>query len=139
MSFIARCDASRAFFKRIEIAVYWGNRNWAPMLDDTLREMGQDGRKRALAFFTSMFSCYSGCRQYRENIGVASEKVGPSAPRVEKVRMGYNHPKFIAAQAELLRQTLLRIAEPMRANTPILFCAHSIPMTMVTTPDIRLN
>ncbi|MFN9912012.1 MAG: ferrochelatase, partial [Pirellulaceae bacterium] len=70
---------------QIKLPIFWGNRNWHPMLEDTLREMGQQGYRRSLAFFTSMFSCYSGCRQYRENIQAAQEKVGASAPMVEKV------------------------------------------------------
>ncbi len=115
---------------QIDLPIYWGNRNWTPMLEDTLRQMVADGRKRVLAFFTSMFSCYSGCRQYRENIAVALEKIGPEAPTVDKLRMAYNHPGFIAAQAELLRNTLLRVPYDQHANTPVLFCAHSIPMSM---------
>src|SRR6266704_786431 len=50
------------------LPIYWGNRNWHPLLPDTLRKMEADGVKRALAFVTSAFSSYSGCRQYRENI-----------------------------------------------------------------------
>jgi protoporphyrin/coproporphyrin ferrochelatase len=115
---------------RIDLPIYWGNRNWAPMLEDTLRQMVTDNRKRSLAFFTSMFSCYSGCRQYRENIAVAREKVGLGAPTIDKLRMAYNHPGFIEPQAELLRNTLLQIPVDRRKNTPVLFCAHSIPMSM---------
>ena len=68
----------------LKLPIYWGNRNWNPMLADTLREMRADGRQRAVAFFTSMFSCYSGCRQYRENIQVAQQEVGEGAPIVRK-------------------------------------------------------
>jgi len=53
------------------LPVYWGNRNWHPMLADTLRQMKQDGIQRALAFVTSAYSSYSGCRQYREGIAAA--------------------------------------------------------------------
>lgn len=114
----------------IGLPVYWGNRNWNPLLENTLRDMGESGKKRAISFFTSMFSCYSGCRQYRENIGVAREAVGEIAPRVDKLRMAYNHPRFISAQADLLKQQLQNIPEADRSHTPLLFCAHSIPMTM---------
>ncbi|MEL7337324.1 MAG: ferrochelatase, partial [Planctomycetota bacterium] len=79
----------------INLPVYWGNRNWEPYFVDTLRQMKNDGCQRALAFFTSMFSCYSGCRQYRENIIEAREQIGEDAPIVEKVRMGFNHPDFV--------------------------------------------
>ena len=51
----------------IDVPIYFGNRNWHPMLEDTLRQMKEDGVEKAIAFFTSAFSCYSGCRQYREN------------------------------------------------------------------------
>src|SRR5579871_6648737 len=58
----------------IQLPIYWGNRNWHPMLAGTLRRMKNDGVKNALAFFTSAFSSYSGCRQYRENIaGIAQQ------------------------------------------------------------------
>ena len=38
----------------LSIPVYWGNRNWHPLLTDTLREMRADGVKRAVAFVTSL-------------------------------------------------------------------------------------
>ena len=114
----------------ITLPIYWGNRNWHPLLPNTLREMANDGKKRAIAFFTSMFSCYSGCRQYRENIADAQSAVGENAPLVEKVRMGFNHPKFISAQSDCVRQGLEQLAAPEREHAKILFCAHSIPMGM---------
>src|SRR3954471_4962386 len=60
----------------IELPIYLGNRNWHPLLEDTLGQMRDDGIKRTLAFFTSGFSCYSGCRQYREDLYEAQLKVG---------------------------------------------------------------
>ncbi len=114
----------------VNLPIYWGNRNWHPLLADTLKQMKADGRQRAIAFFTSMFSCYSGCRQYRENIQVAQQEVGEGVPTVEKVRKGFNHPLFIEAQADLVRRSLAQIAVPQRAATKLLFTAHSIPMSM---------
>ena len=61
----------------IGLPVYLGNRNWHPLLADTLREMRDDGVERALAFFTSGFSSYSSCRQYRENVYEAQLEIGP--------------------------------------------------------------
>ena len=45
----------------IDLPIYWGNRNWAPMLTDTVQKMANDGIKHALAFVTSSTSSYSGC------------------------------------------------------------------------------
>jgi ferrochelatase len=112
------------------LKIYWGNRNWSPYLKDSIEEMKNAGVKRALAFFTSIFSCYSGCRQYRENIAAAREEVGEGAPEVNKVRMPYNHPLFIEAQSELTREAIEKIPEASRSQLKILFTAHSIPMSM---------
>lgn len=114
----------------ITLPIYWGNRNWNPLLPDTLSKMAQDGRNCAIAFFTSIFSSYSGCRQYRENIAAAQQSVGPRAPLIEKVRKGYNHPDFIEAQRDCLQQALQQIAPELRDDTLVLFCAHSIPAAM---------
>ncbi|TWT48146.1 Ferrochelatase [Rubripirellula amarantea] len=118
----------------LEIPVYWGNRNWHPMFADTLRQMRDDGCKRSLAFFTSMFSCYSGCRQYRENIMAAQEEVGEGAPIVEKVRMGFNHPGFIEAMSESVRDSMAQFDTGSEEVT-VRFTAHSIPMSMADHCD----
>ena len=114
----------------IDLPIYWGNRNWNPLIDEALSDMRSAGCRRAIAFFTSMFSCYSGCRQYRENIAAAQQAVGDGAPSVELVRKGFNHPRFIAAQADLTRQALEPIDAAKRGQAKLLFTAHSIPMSM---------
>src|SRR4026208_387273 len=37
------------------LPIYWGNRNWHPLLADTLRQMAADGIRNALAFVTSAY------------------------------------------------------------------------------------
>ncbi|HWT00468.1 MAG TPA: ferrochelatase [Pyrinomonadaceae bacterium] len=117
------------------LPVYWGNRNWHPMLADTLRKMAQDGVRNALAFFTSAYSSYSGCRQYRENIARAQEEVGPDAPRVEKLRAFYNHPGFVGPNVENVRAALDEIPAARRGRAQIAFTAHSIPLSMAAGCD----
>lgn len=113
-----------------QLPVYWGNRNWHPLLADTLGQMARDGIKRALAFFTSAYSSYSGCRQYREDIERARVAVGPTAPSVEKLRAFYHHPGFIEPNAENVRAALEQIPAERRAAAEIAFTAHSIPLAM---------
>ncbi|HEV7297900.1 MAG TPA: ferrochelatase [Tepidisphaeraceae bacterium] len=114
----------------ISLPIYWGNRNWHPMLPDTLRQMKQDGIRHALAFFTSAYSSYSGCRQYRENIAKAQEEVGEGVPQVSLLRKFYNHPGFVETNAELVREALNEIPTDRHAAAHIAFTAHSIPMAM---------
>ncbi len=118
----------------IDLPVYWANRNWEPLFPDTLRQMRDDGCKRSLAFFTSMFSCYSGCRQYRENIIAAQEEVGEDAPLVEKVRMGFNHPLFIETMANNVQASIASL-DASADQVTVLFTAHSIPMSMADNCD----
>jgi ferrochelatase len=112
------------------IPVYWGNRNWHPLLTDTLREMADAGVKRAIAFVTSAFSSYSGCRQYRENIGAALAPLGDRAPQVDKIRVFFNHPGFVGPMAANVRRALEAFPAADRPSVPVLFTAHSIPTSM---------
>jgi len=114
----------------IALPIYFGNRNWQPLLADTLRQMQRDGVHRALAYFTSAYSSYSGCRQYRENILAAQEQIGAGAPRIEKLRMFYNHPLFVEAQAERVRAALADIPVERREQAQVIYTAHSIPNAM---------
>jgi ferrochelatase len=114
----------------IELPVYLGNRNWHPLLADTLREMTGDGVERALAFFTAGFSCYSGCRQYRENVYEAQLAAGPDSPEVARTRVFYNHPGFVEASVERVRDALTQIPAERRDATHLVFTAHSIPLAM---------
>lgn len=114
----------------IHLPIYFGNRNWQPYLTDTLRQMAEDGVQSALAFFTSAYSSYSSCRQYREDIGRAQAAVGATAPRVDKLRAYYNHPGFIEANVAQAQTAFLQIAEPHRAQAALVFTAHSLPLAM---------
>ncbi len=117
----------------IHLPIYWGNRNWQPYLADTMQQMTEDGVKHALAFVTSAYSSYSGCRQYRENIHQAQAQVGESAPQVDKLCMFYNHPLFIEVNAENLRNALEQIPAERRNTAKVAFTAHSIPVSMANT------
>ncbi|HUQ30859.1 MAG TPA: ferrochelatase, partial [Pyrinomonadaceae bacterium] len=121
------------------LPIYWGNRNWHPMLPDTLRRMRDDGIKRALAFFTSAYSSYSGCRQYREDIMRAQAEVGEGAPQVDKLRAFYNHPGFIEPNVDNVRAALAQIPLERRDRAMIAFTAHSIPLIMSANCDYEVQ
>jgi len=117
------------------LPIYWGNRNWHPLLADTLRKMKQDGIKRALGFVTSAYSSFSGCRQYREDIARARVEVGAGAPEVDKLRAFFNHPGFVDATVERMREALHEVPGNARGNVQIVYTAHSIPVSMANTSD----
>jgi len=117
------------------LPVYLGNRNWHPLLPDTLRKMKQDGIGRAIGFVTSAYSSYSGCRQYREDIARAQGEVGPCVPEVDKLRAFFNHPGFIEATVDRVEDALREIPLDAQQNVQIIYTAHSIPLSMANTSD----
>jgi protoporphyrin/coproporphyrin ferrochelatase len=117
------------------LPVYWGNRNWHPMLGETLRQMRDDGIRRALAFVTSAYSSYSGCRQYREDIARAQAEVGEGAPAVDKLRAFFNHPGFLDAVCDRVREALNTVPHGAGENVQVVYTAHSIPVAMAETSD----
>jgi ferrochelatase len=119
------------------LPIYWGNRNWHPLLPDTLRKMASDGVRNALAFVTSAYSSYSSCRQYLQNIADAQAQVGPTAPRVEKLRVFYNHPLFIQANVDHIRDAWAQVNDPESAH--LVFTAHSIPESMAANCDYAMQ
>ena len=121
-------ELAAALRQAIHLPVYWGNRNWHPMLADTVRQMRDDGIRRAVAFATSAFGSYSGCRQYLENIEQARAVVGPEAPEIVKIRPFSEHPLFLEAMSDRVRAALGQLP-----GARLVFTAHSIPVSMAQT------
>ena len=114
----------------LPLPVYWGNRNWHPLLADTVRRMAADGIQRALALVTSAYSSYSNCRQYLENIEDARREVGCGAPEIDKIRPFFHHPGYIETMEARVRSALDRLPESRRASAHLVYTAHSIPIAM---------
>jgi ferrochelatase len=128
-------EALRAHFATTgpDLPVYWGNRNWAPYLAETIAQMRDDGIGRALAFFTSAYSSYSGCRQYRENLADAVASVGAGAPHIERIGPYFNHPGFVQPFIDATIESVRSLPDEHRANARLVFTTHSIPVAMADT------
>lgn len=122
-----------------DLRVYWGNRNWHPLLTDTLREMRDDGVEHAVAVVTSAYSSSSGCRQYREDVERARREVGEGAPTFEKVRAYYNHPGFVRPHVDFVRDALAELPAALQGDARIVFTTHSIPRTMSRHCDYEVQ
>jgi protoporphyrin/coproporphyrin ferrochelatase len=136
--------------KRTELPVYFGNRNWHPLVEDTVAEMARDGVRRAVVFATSAYGGYSACRQYHEDIararkavedlgsgcgaaashGVRGGRVVPgsiTAPELVKLRHFFDHPAFVAANADAVRAACDTLPAAVRDRARVVFTAHSVP------------
>jgi ferrochelatase len=132
-------DLNRAFLAAVEedfagaglpLPVYWGNRNWDPFLADALGRMRDDGVERALCLFTSAYSSYSGCRQYRENLADAAAAVGAGTPRLDRIRHYFNHPGFVEPMVDSTLAALAELPASTRNDARVLYVTHSIPTAM---------
>lgn len=122
-------DQCRELLSALEAAgaglpIYWGNRNWHPMLADTVQQMKDKGVKRALAVATSAFGSYSGCRQYREDIEAARAAVA-GAPEIEKLPPFWSGSGFVEAMTDRVRDALAALP-----GADLVYTAHSIPVSM---------
>src|ERR1700726_1866660 len=118
----------------VNVPIYWGNRNWHPLLPDTLKQMQADGIRRAAALTTSAFGSYSGCRQYREDIARAQQASGTEEMVIEKLPNFWDRPEFIAAMTDRVRAAM----EQLPGAEQLIFTAHSIPVGMVEfSPYVR--
>lgn len=116
--------------RNIELPVLWGNRNWAPYLPEVLQGAYDAGHRRILTVTTSAYSCYSSCRQYREDLGMALVESGLDGKlEVDKIRQYFDHPGFVEPFIEGTTAGLAKVRSQLQPEDKvhILFATHSIP------------
>ncbi|WP_067877816.1 ferrochelatase [Nocardia vermiculata] len=113
--------------RALNLPVYFGNRNWHPMVEDTVATMHADGISHAVVFPTSAWGGYSGCRQYDEDIERARAAV-PGAPTLTKLRQFFDHPLLVESFADAIRDAVQQLPTAVRSEARLVFTAHSIPV-----------
>ncbi|KGH45020.1 ferrochelatase [Modestobacter caceresii] len=119
----------------IDLPVYWGNRNWAPYVEDAWRQMADDGIEHAYVLATSAYASFSGCRQYHEDVARARvalelDPSAPTGPTGEKLPHYFDAPGFVQANAEALAAAIASLPEEVRGTARLVATAHSIPNAM---------
>jgi ferrochelatase len=117
----------------LDMPVYFGNRNWHPLVGDTIDRMIADGHRSVLAIVTSAFGSYSGCRQYREDLDRCLTDRPGSGLVVDKLRPYWNHPGFLDAVTDRLNVTLSELDPSDRDRARLVYTAHSIPTSWTAT------
>jgi ferrochelatase len=121
------------------LPVYVGMRNWHPLLADTLRRMHADGARHAIGFIAAPHHSYSSCQQYRENVAAAQREIEAAGGHLNISFVGswFDHPLFIEANAEHVREAQRRLPAAVRDTAQLVFTAHSIPLPMAETSLYR--
>jgi len=113
----------------IDLPIYWGNRNWAPYVEDAWRQMADDGIEHVYVFATSAYASFSGCRQYHEDIARARVSCG-GGPTAEKLPHYFDAPGFVQANADALAAAIASLPDDVRGTARLVATAHSIPESM---------
>jgi protoporphyrin/coproporphyrin ferrochelatase len=113
----------------VDLPVYWGNRNWAPYVEDAWRQMADDGIEHVYVFPTSSTASYSSCRQYHEDVARARAAAG-GGPTAEKLPHYFDAPGFVQANADALAAALAGLSADVRDSARLVATAHSIPTAM---------
>ncbi len=121
--------------REIETPLLWGNRNFDPFVTDTLRRAHDAGMRRVVAIVTSAYSCYSSCRQYREDLAAAVQTLADEGREIEvdKVRPYFNHPGFTRANARQVTEAVRALGQRADAEVRLVFVTHSISEGMDAT------
>jgi ferrochelatase len=118
----------------IDLPVYWGNRNWAPYVEDTWARLAEDGIEHVYVFPTSAYASFSGCRQYHEDIARArvatTHPTRPGGPTAEKLPHYFDTPGFVRANADALAAAIASLPADVRDTARLVATAHSIPDAM---------
>lgn len=120
----------------ISLPIYWANRNSKPFFNDVIKEMYLNGHRKVLAWVTSAYSSYSGCRQYRENLFSAlAENSLQGKMVIDKVRHYFDHPGFLRPVIEDLTHKLEGLSSQgfEARDIRVMFATHSIPDSMGET------
>jgi ferrochelatase len=113
----------------VDLPVYWGNRNWAPYVEDAWRQMADDGIEHVYVFATSAYASFSGCRQYHEDVARARVSSG-GGPTAEKLPHYFDAPGFVQANADALAAAIASLPDGVRDTARLVATAHSIPESM---------
>jgi protoporphyrin/coproporphyrin ferrochelatase len=119
----------------LDLPVYWGNRNWAPYVEDVWRQLAEDGVEHAYVLATSAYASFSGCRQYHEDVARARvalecDPTAPAGPTAEKLPHYFDQPGFVRANADALAAALDELPDDLRDTARLVATAHSIPNAM---------
>ena len=114
----------------LTLPVYVGMRNASPFFTETLKQMMDDGVKRAVGFILSSHRSESSWERYQKNILDAGNQLGGAASEVAYCDGWHDHPLFIQTWAELIQAALREIAADKQKSTALIFTAHSLPAAM---------
>ena len=112
--------------------VYVGMRHWQPWIADAVRQMADDGIRRAVGLALAPHDSRMSAGAYIEAAERALEALEPERrPSVRYVRSWATHPLL----ADALARRLQAVLETVGGEPVVLFTAHSLPERILSWDD----
>lgn len=110
--------------------VYVGMRHWHPYITDVLARMHDDGQERVVALALAPHFSRLSVGAYRRAIEASR---GPL--EVVMVREWFDHPGFLDAVADRVREGFASFERGVREDVALVFTAHSLPRRILEDND----
>ncbi len=113
----------------IDLPVYFGNRNWHPMVEDTVARMRDDGVRNALVFPTSACGAATPVSSVRRGHRAGPGRSGPPTHRAWRSCGSTTTTRsWFAAFADAIHAAREQLSEDARDRARLVFTAHSVPL-----------
>ena len=114
--------------------VYVGMRHWAPWIEDTIRQMQDDGVTEAVGIVMAPHYSSMSVGRYWKKVEEAQEAVGSSIEFIH-VDSWCRQEKLLDAQEARVRAALSKFEPEARERVKIIFSAHSLPARLLKMGD----
>lgn len=126
--------AIAAHFDPQRFRFYLGMRHWAPWIEETIRDMLDDGIRRAVSVVMAPHYSRLSIAKYHQKIAAGLEMYRGQIDFVH-VESYHDAPGLIQALANRVQQGIERWPESERARVHVVFSAHSLPARILKMGD----
>jgi protoporphyrin/coproporphyrin ferrochelatase len=117
----------------IEFKMYLGLKHIEPFIEDTIKQMHDDGITDAVSIVLAPhFSTFS-VKSYNERAKEEAEKIG--GPSILSIDSWYTEPKFIGYWVNKIKQIYEQMPMDEKENSMLIVSAHSLPERILQSGD----
>lgn len=113
---------------------YLGMRHWAPWIEDTIRDMLDDGITRAVSLVLAPHFSKMSVARYQAKIDDGL-KMYRGHIEFQHITSYHNAPKYIQALARRVQEGLEKWPPEQRDDVHVIFSAHSLPQRILEMGD----
>jgi protoporphyrin/coproporphyrin ferrochelatase len=117
--------------------IYYGMRHWSPWIEETVRDMLNDGIRRAVALVLAPHYSGMSIAKYHQKVKAGLEMFGDAEHQIQFdfVDSYHDAPPYIQALVNRVEDGLSRWDAAERPNVHVVFSAHSLPVRIIKAGD----